>query len=181
MHSQHATTTAQDALNTLIYKYPPHPLVITLTKVITNPYPNSNAVQDTTLPDNPTTTTLVVKDRWKTVDGKEVWKKRRNKKANNKLAAKTVSNIPKVKTGGREKNTHQPKPTTPSVKKTSAEVIKSRGINVQIVLGNSKHHHGNGDPHLRSPQPPPKSSMFPSNSDLPYSIPYLCKFSEHYT
>jgi hypothetical protein len=39
----------------------------------------------------------------------------------------------------------------------------------------------NGDPPLRSPQPPPKSSIFPSNSDSPYSITYLCKFSERYT
>jgi hypothetical protein len=45
----------------------------------------------------------------------------------------------------------------------------------------TKHHHGNGDPPLRSPQPPPKSSIFPSNSDSPYSIMYLCKFSERYT
>jgi hypothetical protein len=34
---------------------------------------------------------------------------------------------------------------------------------------------------LRSPQPPAKSSIFPSNSDSPYSITYLCKFSERYT
>jgi hypothetical protein len=51
-----------------------------------------------------------------------------------------------------------------------------------IITGdlNAHHAHGNGDPPLRSPQPPPKSSIFPSNSDSPYSITYLCKFSERY-
>jgi hypothetical protein len=34
------------------------------------------------------------------------------------------------------KQTHQPRTNTPSAKKTWVEVIKSRGINVQIVLGN---------------------------------------------
>jgi hypothetical protein len=70
------------------------------------------------------------------VEGKEARKKRRNEKADNKPAATTASNTPKRKTVGRGKNTHQPKPTTPSAKKTWAEVVKSGGINVQIVLGN---------------------------------------------
>jgi hypothetical protein len=37
---------------------------------------------------------------------------------------------------GRGKNTHQPRTNTPSAEKTWAEVVKSGGINVQIVLGN---------------------------------------------
>jgi regulator of replication initiation timing len=56
MHSQHATSTAQDALDALMCKYPPCPLAITSTEVTTDPLPDSNAVQDTTLPDAPTTT-----------------------------------------------------------------------------------------------------------------------------
>jgi hypothetical protein len=48
----------------------------------------------------------------------------------------TGNNTPTMKTGGRGKNTHQPRMNTPSAKKTWAEVIKSGGINVQIVLGN---------------------------------------------
>jgi hypothetical protein len=135
MHSQHATTTTQDALDALMRKYPPRPLAITSTDVMTDPLPDSNAAQDTTLPDAPTTTAPVAKDGWQTVEGKEAWKKRRNEKADNAPAAKTASNIPKTETSGRGKNTHQPKLTTPSAKKTWAEVIKSGGINVQIVLG----------------------------------------------
>jgi hypothetical protein len=123
-------------LNALMCKYPPCPLAITLTDVMTNPLPDSNAAQDTTLPDAPTTTAPAAKDRWKTMEGKEAWKKRRNEKANNEPVATTTNNTPKMKTSGRGKNTHQPKPTTPSTKKTWAEVVKSGGINVQIVLEN---------------------------------------------
>jgi hypothetical protein len=136
MHSQHATSAAQDALDALMCKYPPQPLVITSTAATTDPLPDSNAVQDTTLPDAPTTTALAEKDGWKTVEGKAAQKKRRNEKADNKQAATTESNTLKTKNGGRGKNTHQPKPITPSAKKTWAEVVKSGGINVQIVLGN---------------------------------------------
>jgi hypothetical protein len=136
MHSQHVTTATQDALDTLMCKYPPYPLEIPPTEAMTNPPPNSNAAQDTTLPDTPTTTAPVAKDGWKTMEGKEVQKKRRNEKANNEPAVKTVSNILKMKTSGRGKNTYQLKLTTPSMKKTWAEVIKSGGINIQIVLGN---------------------------------------------
>jgi hypothetical protein len=136
MHSQHATTATQDALDALMRKYPPRPLAIASTKATTDPLSDSNAAQDTTLPDAPTTTATVVKDGWKTMEGKDAWKKRGNEKADNKPGATTTSNTPKTKTGGRGKNTHQPKPTTPSAKKTWAEVVKSGGINVQIVLGN---------------------------------------------
>jgi hypothetical protein len=117
-------------------KYPPRPLVITSTEAMTDPLPDCNAAQDTTLPDAPTTTAPAEKDGWKTVEGKAVQKKRRNDKADNKRAATTANNTPTMKTGGRGKNTHQPRTNTPSAKKTWAEVVKSRGINVQIVLGN---------------------------------------------
>jgi hypothetical protein len=130
MHSQHATSAAQDALDALMRKYPPCPLAITSTEATTDPLPNSTAVQDTTLPDAPTTTAPAEKDGWKTMEGKEARKKRRNEKVDNKPAATTASNTPKTKTGGRGKNTHQPKPTTPSAKKTWSEVVKSGGINV---------------------------------------------------
>jgi hypothetical protein len=129
MHSQHATSAAQDALDALMRKYP-------LTEAPTDPLPDSNAVQDTTLPDAPTTTAPVEKDRWKTVEGKAAQKKRRNEKADNKWAVTTMNNTLTTKNGVRGKNTHQPRMNIPSAKKTHAEVIKSGGINVQIMLGN---------------------------------------------
>jgi hypothetical protein len=136
MHSQHATSTAQDALDALICKYPPRPLAITSTEVTTDPLPHSNVVQDTTRPDAPTTTAPAEKDGWKTVEGTATQKKRRKDRADNKWAATTANNTRTMKNGGRGKNTHQPRTNTPSAKKTWAEVVKSGGINIQIVLGN---------------------------------------------
>jgi hypothetical protein len=103
---------------------------------MTNPLPNSNAVQNTILPNTPTTTALVEKDRWKTVEGKAMQKKRRNEKADNKLVIETSNKPQMIKTGRGGKNSHQLWITDTSTKKTWAEVIKSGGINVQIVLGN---------------------------------------------
>jgi hypothetical protein len=70
MHSQPATSTAQDILDALMCKYPPFPLTITSTIVTTDPLPDGNAVQDTTLPNAPTTTAPAQNDGWKTVEGK---------------------------------------------------------------------------------------------------------------
>jgi regulator of replication initiation timing len=97
MHSQHATSAAQDALDALMHKYPARPLVITSTEAMTDPLPDSNAVQDTTLPDTPTTTAPVHKDGWKTVEGKGEQKKRRNDKADNKQATTTANHTPKMR------------------------------------------------------------------------------------
>jgi hypothetical protein len=136
MHSQHATSDTQDALDALMRKYPPRPLTITSTEATPDPLPNSHAVEDTTLPDAPTTTAPEEKDGWKNVEGKATQKTRRNDKADNKRAATTANHTPKTTNGGRGKNTPQPRTNTPSAKKTWAEVVKSGGINVQIVLGN---------------------------------------------
>jgi hypothetical protein len=117
-------------------KYPPRPLAITSTEATTDPLPDSPTVQDTTLPDAPTTTAPAENDGWKTVKGKASQKKRKNDTANNKRAATTASTTPTMKNGGRGKTTYQHRTNTPSTKKTWAEVVKSGGINVQIVLGN---------------------------------------------
>jgi hypothetical protein len=108
MHSQHATSTAQDTLDALMRKYPPCPLAITSTEATTDPLPNSNAVQDTTLRDAPTTTAPAEKDGWKTVEGKAAQKKRRNEKANNKWATEPSNKPPTTKTGGQGHNSHRP-------------------------------------------------------------------------
>jgi hypothetical protein len=130
------TSAAQDTLDTLMRKYPPCPLAITSTEATTDPRPDSNVVQDTTLPGAPTTTAPGDKDGWKTVEGKGTQKKRRNDKADNKWATTTANHTPKTTNAGRGKKTHQPRTNTASAKRTWAEVIKSGAINVQIVLGN---------------------------------------------
>jgi hypothetical protein len=135
MHSKHATSAAQDALGALKIKYPLRPLTITSTEVTTDPLPDTPALQDTTLPDAPTTAPPE-NEGWKTVEGKATQKERRNEKADNKGAATTANNTLTMKNGRRGKKSHQPRMNTPSAKKTWAEVVKSGGINVQIVLGN---------------------------------------------
>jgi hypothetical protein len=135
MHSKHATTTAQDALDALMIKYPARPLAISSMAAITNPLPESPAAQDTTLPDTPTTAP-VENAGWKTVEGKAMQRKRNSEKADNKQTTKTANHTHTTKNGGRGKNTHQPQKSSAPAKKTWAEVIKSGGINVQIVLGN---------------------------------------------
>jgi hypothetical protein len=97
MQSKHATSAAQEALDAIMTEFPPCRLAITSTEATTDPLPDSPAVQDTTLPNAPTTTAPAENDGWRTVEGKAMQKKRR---------------------------------------KTWVEVVKSGGINVQIVLGN---------------------------------------------
>jgi hypothetical protein len=99
MHSQYITSAAQDALDALMCKYPPYPLTITLTEATTNPLPDSNAITDTMLPDAPTTTALVEKDGWKTVEGKAAQRKRRNENTDNKLVMETSNKPLMTKTG----------------------------------------------------------------------------------
>jgi hypothetical protein len=136
MYSQHVTSTAQDALDALIHKYPPRPLPITSTEATTNPLPDGHTAQDTTLPNAPTTAALVEKDGWKTMEGKAMQKKRRNDRADNEWAMTTTNNTPKTMNSGRGKNTHQSWLNNTPTKKTWADVIQTGRINVQIVLGN---------------------------------------------
>jgi hypothetical protein len=85
---------------------------------MTDPLPDSPTVQDTTLPDAPTTTAPAEDDGWKTVKGMASRKKRRNEMADNKQATETSNKPPTIKTGGRGKNSHQPRTTSTSAKKT---------------------------------------------------------------
>jgi regulator of replication initiation timing len=150
MHSQHATTTTQDALDTLMCKYPPRSLAITSTTATTDPLPHSNAVQDTTLPDAPTTTAPVEKDGWKTVEGKAAQKKRRNDKADNKWATTTANHTPKTTNGGRGKNTHQLRTKPPprrrlGQKLSKAEVSTSRLCWGMAILDSQYHRRRKGE------------------------------------
>jgi hypothetical protein len=73
---------------------------------------------------------------WKTVEGKATQRKRQNEEAGKIWVKETSDKPPITKNGGRGKNLHQPRPTNTSAKKTLADVVRSGGINVQIVLGN---------------------------------------------
>ncbi|KAI5806013.1 hypothetical protein BZA77DRAFT_363242 [Pyronema omphalodes] len=134
MHSKHATTAAQDKLDALKLTSPLPLLTITSTNATPQPHPDSSSAQDTPLPDAPSTAPGET-NGWKTVEAKATQKKKMKAKETTSTAAIPKQTHP-TKNGGRGKNAHQPRQTTPSAKKTWAEVVKSGGINVQIVLGN---------------------------------------------
>ncbi|KAI5812608.1 hypothetical protein BZA77DRAFT_359002 [Pyronema omphalodes] len=134
MHSEHATTAAQDKLDALKLTSPLPLLAIMWTEATPEPHPDSSSAQDTPLPDAPSTAPAET-NRWKTVEAKATQKKKMKAKETRSTAA-IPKQTPTTKNGGRGKNTHQPRQTTLSARKTWAEVVKRAGINVQIVLGN---------------------------------------------
>jgi regulator of replication initiation timing len=135
MHSRHATTAAQEALDSLMIKYPPRQLATATTSTTPTPPPDGSTTQDTPLPDAPATAPAE-KDGWKTVEGKATQRKKKNEEAGKKQAEEMSDKPRATKNGGRGKNSYQPRPKTTSAEKTWADVVKAGGINVQIVLGN---------------------------------------------
>ncbi|KAI5810590.1 hypothetical protein BZA77DRAFT_360936 [Pyronema omphalodes] len=86
------------------------------------PHPDSSSAQDTPLPDAPSTAPAE-NNGWRTVEAKATQKKKMKAKETTSTAA-ISKQTPTTKNGGRGKNTHQPRQTTPSAKKTWAEVVK---------------------------------------------------------
>ncbi|KAI5790472.1 hypothetical protein FPQ18DRAFT_338722 [Pyronema domesticum] len=98
------------------------------------PSPAGPETQDTPLPDAPTTAPEKA-DGWKTVEGKATQRRKQKATADKKRTKEASDKPPTTKNGGRGKNSHRPRPNNTSTKKTWADVVKSGGINVQIVLG----------------------------------------------
>jgi hypothetical protein len=73
---------------------------------------------------------------WKTVEGKATQRKKKNAEADKMCATETNGKPPTTQNGRRGKKPHQPMKTNTPAKKTWADVIRTGGINVQIVLGN---------------------------------------------
>ncbi|KAI5808455.1 hypothetical protein BZA77DRAFT_362191 [Pyronema omphalodes] len=192
MHSKHTTTAAQDKLDTLKFNCPLPLLAITSTESTPEPQPDGSSVQDTSLPDAPSTAPAGT-DGWKTVEAKATQKKKT--KAKETISAAVIPNqTSRRKNGGRGKNTDQPKPIIPSAKKTWAEVVKNGGINVQIVLGNGKlglttpprrkkqdTTRQRRPPPLHSQQRAPKPPVFSSDSDSQHSVTLFSEFSGNST
>jgi chromosome segregation ATPase len=107
MHSCHAISTTQEALDALMIKYPLCQLAIDSTSAKPTPPPGSSATQDTPLPKAPTTAPAET-EGWKTVEGKATQRKKRNEEANKKRAKETSDKPPTTKNSGRGKNSHQP-------------------------------------------------------------------------
>jgi hypothetical protein len=135
MHSRHATSTTQEALDALRIKFPPHRLAIDSTSAKPTPPPDGPATQDTPLPDAPATAPVET-EGWKTVEGKATERKRKNAAADKTCMTETNGKPPMTQNGGWGKKSHQPMRTNTPAKKTWADVIRTAGINVQIVLGN---------------------------------------------
>jgi hypothetical protein len=136
MHSRHATSAAQEALDALIIKYPPRQPVIASTSAMPTPPPSGLATQDTPLPDAHATAPAET-DGWKTVEGKATQRKKKNAEVDKTCAMDTNGKPPMTQNGGWGKKPHQPMKTNTPAKKTWVDVVRTGGINVQIVLGNS--------------------------------------------
>jgi hypothetical protein len=135
MHSCYTTSTAQEALDASMIKYPPCQLAITSTSMKSTPPPDGLATQDIPLPDAPATTPVEM-EGWKTMEGKAIQRKKKNEEAGKKWAKEMNDKSLITKNGRRGKNSHQLRHNNTSNKKTWADVTKSRGINVQIMLRN---------------------------------------------
>jgi hypothetical protein len=109
--------------------------VIASTSAKPKPPPDGPATQDIPLPDAPMTAPVET-EGWKTMEGKAIQRKKKNAEVDKKQAKEVHDKTPTTKNSGRGKNSHQPRLNTTSGKKTWAAVVKSGGINVQIVLGN---------------------------------------------
>jgi hypothetical protein len=80
MHSRHATSATQEALDALLIKFPPCRLAITSTPMEPTPSPAGPESQDTPLPNAPTTAREEM-EGWKTVQGKTMQRKKKKNKA----------------------------------------------------------------------------------------------------
>jgi hypothetical protein len=106
MHSCYATSTAHEALDALMIKYPPRQLVITSTTAKPTPPPGSPATQDTPLPNAPATAAVEM-EGWRTVEGKATQRKKKTEEAGKKWVKEMSDKPPMTKNGGWGKNSHQ--------------------------------------------------------------------------
>jgi hypothetical protein len=73
---------------------------------------------------------------WSTVKGKAMQRKRKNKLVDKTHTMETNGKPLMMQNGSWGKKSHQLMKTNTPPKKTWADIIKARGIKVQIVLGN---------------------------------------------
>jgi hypothetical protein len=73
---------------------------------------------------------------WRTVEGKAMQRKRKTETTDKPHAMETNGKSLTIQNGGRGKKSHQLMKTNTSPKITWVDVVKARGINIQIVLGN---------------------------------------------
>jgi hypothetical protein len=143
MNSRHAITAAQEELDALANKSSPRSLT-TMPTTAVQPTPKSSARQPTpktsTEPDAPLSdvpaTAPVATEEWRIAMGKATRRKAKAAAAKQKWTGIPCDDTPNKTNGGRGKKAHQLTTNHHRDARTWADVVRSGGINVQIVLGN---------------------------------------------
>jgi hypothetical protein len=97
----------QEALDALMIKYPPHPLVIASTSAKSTHSPAGPETQDTPLPNAPATGPVET-EGWKTVEGKSRRRKKKTGEVDKNRVKEMNDKTPMTKNSGWGKNYHQP-------------------------------------------------------------------------
>jgi hypothetical protein len=143
MHSRHAKTATQEALDALANKSCLGSLTTVLTAAA-QPTPKTSSGQptlktsaepDAPLPNAPATAPVATEE-WRITMGKAARRKAKAAEAKRKRMARPRDETPNETNGGRGKKAHQPTTNHHRHARTWADVVRSGGINVQIVLGN---------------------------------------------
>jgi hypothetical protein len=134
MHSRHATTAAQEVLDALALRSSPSPVTQTQTEA-TNPSPTTTA-EPNTPPTDVSTAAPDATTEWKIVKGKRAKRKSKGTGSGLQRTAEPRDKTPTKQNGARGKKPHQPIAKHHRGSKSWADVVRSGGINVQIVLGN---------------------------------------------
>jgi hypothetical protein len=99
MHSRHATSDAQQALDILMIKYPLYQLATASTSTKLTPPPSGLATQDAP-PTDAATTALLETEGWKIVEGKVIKRKKQTEEAGKKSATEMSNKPPMTKNSG---------------------------------------------------------------------------------
>jgi hypothetical protein len=134
MHSRHTAAAAQDALEARTRQCAPRPTAQPLT--IAPPHTRTtNAEPDAPLPDE-TAAAPEAEKGWRTATSKATRRKTKAAQADNTRMETAREKTPTKQNGEWVKKNHQPTTKNYRDAKTWADVVRSGGINVQIVLGN---------------------------------------------
>jgi hypothetical protein len=134
MQSRHAAATAQDALDTRTRQCAPRPTAEPLT-IAPPRTATTNAEPEAPLPEE-TAAAPEAEKGWRTATSKATRWKMKAAEADNTRTETAREKTPRKQNGERLNKIHQPTTKNYRDVKTWADVVRSRGINVQIVLGN---------------------------------------------
>jgi hypothetical protein len=134
MHSRHATGAAQDTLDARTRQCAPRPTAEPLT-IAPPRAPTTNTEPDAPLP-NETAAAPEAEKGWRTATSQATRQKTKAAEADNTRMETAREKTPTKQNGERVKKNHQPTTKNYHDAKTWADIVRSGGINVQIVLVN---------------------------------------------